>query len=247
MAGRLDGKVAVVTAAGQGIGRAIAEAFLREGATVWATDLDLAKLADLACERRQLDVLSTAAVDTFAAEVGGSDILVNCAGYVHHGTVLDCSEPDWDFSFDLNVKSMHRTIKALLPGMLGKGSASIVNISSGASTIKAAPNRYVYASTKAAVIGLTKAVAIDFITKGVRCNCICPGTVQSPSLDARIETLADSSRKREDEVRRMFIERQPMGRLGTAEEIAAAALYLAGDESAFTTGTAMIVDGGWSL
>ncbi|HYI91106.1 MAG TPA: SDR family oxidoreductase [Beijerinckiaceae bacterium] len=247
MAGRLDGKVAVVTAAGQGIGRAIAEAFLREGATVWATDLDLAKLADLACERRQLDVLSTAAVDTFAAEVGGSDILVNCAGYVHHGTVLDCSERDWDFSFDLNVKSMHRTIKALLPGMLQKGSASIVNISSGASTIKAAPNRYVYASTKAAVIGLTKAVAIDFITKGVRCNCICPGTVQSPSLDARIETLADSSRKREDEVRRMFIERQPMGRLGTAEEIAAAALYLAGDESAFTTGTAMIVDGGWSL
>ena len=247
MAGRLDGKVAVVTAAGQGIGRAIAEAFLREGATVWATDLDLAKLADLACERRQLDVLSTAAVDTFAAEVGGSDILVNCAGYVHHGTVLDCSERDWDFSFDLNVKSMHRTIKALLPGMLQKGSASIVNISSGASTIKAAPNRYVYASTKAAVIGLTKAVAIDFITKGVRCNCICPGTVQSPSLDARIETLADSSRKREDEVRQMFIERQPMGRLGTAEEIAAAALYLAGDESAFTTGTAMIVDGGWSL
>jgi 2-keto-3-deoxy-L-fuconate dehydrogenase len=247
MAGRLDGKVAVVTAAGQGIGRAIAEAFLREGATVWATDLDLAKLADLACERRQLDVLSTAAVDIFAAEVGGSDILVNCAGYVHHGTVLDCSERDWDFSFDLNVKSMHRTIKALLPGMLEKGSGSIVNISSGASTIKAAPNRYVYASTKAAVIGLTKAVAIDFITKGVRCNCICPGTVQSPSLDARIETLADSSRKREDEVRRMFIERQPMGRLGTAEEIAAAALYLAGDESAFTTGTAMIVDGGWSL
>jgi 2-keto-3-deoxy-L-fuconate dehydrogenase len=247
MAGRLDGKVAVVTAAGQGIGRAIAEAFLREGAAVWATDLDPAKLADLACERRQLDVLSTAAVEALSGEVGRADILVNCAGYVHHGTVLDCSERDWDFSFDLNVKSMHRTIKAFMPGMLEKGSASIVNISSGASTIKAAPNRYVYGSTKAAVIGLTKAVAIDFITKGVRCNCICPGTVQSPSLDARIETLADSSRKREEEVRRMFIERQPMGRLGTAEEIAAAALYLAGDESAFTTGTAMIVDGGWSL
>jgi 2-keto-3-deoxy-L-fuconate dehydrogenase len=235
MAGRLDGKVAVVTAAGQGIGRAIAEAFLREGAAVWATDLDPAKLADLACERRQLDVLSTAAVEALSGEVGRADILVNCAGYVHHGTVLDCSERDWDFSFDLNVKSMHRTIKAFMPGMLEKGSASIVNISSGASTIKAA------------VIGLTKAVAIDFITKGVRCNCICPGTVQSPSLDGRIETLAGSSNKPEDEVRRMFIERQPMGRLGTAEEIAAAALYLAGDESAFTTGTAMIVDGGWSL
>jgi 2-keto-3-deoxy-L-fuconate dehydrogenase len=240
MAGRLDGKVAVVTAAGQGIGRAIAEAFLREGATVWATDLDLAKLADLACERRQLDVLSTAAVDTFAAEVGGSDILVNCAGYVHHGTVLDCSERDWDFSFDLNVKSMHRTIKALLPGMLQKGSASIVNISSGASTIKAAPNRYVYASTKAAVIGLTKAVAIDFITKGVRCNCICPGTVETPSMLDRAAAAGPNGRE-------IFIARQPMGRLGTAEEIASLAVYLASGESAFTTGVAHVIDGGWTL
>jgi 2-keto-3-deoxy-L-fuconate dehydrogenase len=247
MAGRLQGKVAAVTAAGQGIGRAIAEAFAREGAVVWASDLDPAKLEGLEAERRQLDVLSTSAVEVFAAEVGGADILVNCAGYVHHGTVLDCSERDWDFSFDLNVKSMHRTIQAFLPGMLQRGGGSIVNISSGASTIKAAPNRYVYAATKAAVIGLTKAVAIDFITKGVRCNCICPGTVQSPSLDQRIATLAASSGKPEAEVQRMFIERQPMGRLGTAEEIAAAALYLAGDESAFTTGTAMIVDGGWSL
>jgi 2-keto-3-deoxy-L-fuconate dehydrogenase len=248
MAGRLNRKVAVVTAAGQGIGRAIAGAFIREGAMVWATDLDAAKLADLKqAKARKLDVLSTNAVESFADEVGGADILVNCAGYVHHGTVLDCSEKDWDFSFDLNVKSMHRTIKAFLPGMLQRGSGAIVNISSGASTIKAAPNRYVYAATKAAVIGLTKSVAIDFITKGVRCNCICPGTVQSPSLDGRITTLAAESGKSEDETRRIFVERQPMGRLGTAEEIAAAAVYLAADESAFTTGIAMIVDGGWSL
>jgi 2-keto-3-deoxy-L-fuconate dehydrogenase len=172
---------------------------------------------------------------------------VNCAGFVHHGTVLDCSEQDWDFSFDLNVKSMHRTIGAFLPGMLQRGSGAIVNISSAASTIKAAPNRYVYAATKAAVIGLTRAVAIDFITKGVRCNCICPGTVQSPSLDARIAALAASSSKSESEIRQLFIDRQPMGRLGTADEIAAAAVYLASDESDFTTGQAMIVDGGWSL
>ncbi|HST94557.1 MAG TPA: SDR family oxidoreductase [Microvirga sp.] len=247
MAGRLKGKVAVVTAAGQGIGRAIAETFIREGASVWATDLDPAKLADLEAERRKLDVLSSAAIEAFAAEVGRADILANCAGYVHHGTVLDCSDQDWDFSFDLNVKSMHRTTKAFLPGMLQRGSGAIVNISSGSSTIKVAPNRYVYTATKAAVIGLTKAVALDFITRGVRCNCICPGTIQSPSLDQRIATLADASNKPEDEVRRMFVERQPMGRLGTTDEVAAAALYLASDESAFTTGTAMIVDGGWSL
>jgi 2-keto-3-deoxy-L-fuconate dehydrogenase len=247
MAGRLKGKVAVVTAAGQGIGRAIAETFIREGASVWATDLDPAKLADLEAERRKLDVLSSAAIEAFAAEVGRADILANCAGYVHHGTVLDCSDQDWDFSFDLNVKSMHRTTKAFLPGMLQRGSGAIVNISSGSSTIKVAPNRYVYTATKAAVIGLTKAVALDFITRGVRCNCICPGTIQSPSLDQRIATLADASHKPEDEVRRMFVERQPMGRLGTTDEVAAAALYLASDESAFTTGTAMIVDGGWSL
>jgi len=248
MTGRLKGKVAVVTAAGQGIGRAIAEAFIREGAAVWATDLDPAKLAGLdPAKHNGLDVLSTEAVEAFAAEVGGSDILVNCAGYVHHGTVLDCSEQDWDFSFDLNVKSMHRMTKAFLPGMLRRGSGAIVNISSGASTIKEAPNRYVYAATKAAVIGLTKAIAIDFITRGVRCNCICPGTVQSPSLDHRIAALATSSGRSEEETRRMFVERQPMGRLGTTDEVAAAALYLASDESAFTTGTAMIVDGGWSL
>jgi 2-keto-3-deoxy-L-fuconate dehydrogenase len=248
MAGRLKGKVAVVTAAGQGIGRAIAEAFVREGATVWATDLDAGKLADLKrVKRRKLNVLSSRAVNAFAEKVGGIDVLANCAGFVHHGTVLDCSEEDWDFSFDLNVKSMHRTISAFLPGMLQRGSGSIVNISSGASTIKAAPNRYVYGATKAAVIGLTKAVAIDFITKGVRCNCICPGTIQSPSLDQRIAALAASSGKSEGEVRQLFIDRQPMGRLGTADEVAAAAVYLASDESDFTTGTAMIVDGGWSL
>lgn len=248
MAGRLKGKVAVVTAAGQGIGRAIAEVFVREGATVWATDVELAKLADLKrAKRRKLNVLSTRAVEAFAEKVGPIDVLVNCAGYVHHGTVLDCSEKDWDFSFDLNVKSMHRTVKAFVPGMLQNGSGAIVNIASGASTIKAAPNRYVYAATKAAVIGLTKAIAIDFITKGVRCNCICPGTIQSPSLDQRIAALAGSANKSEGEVRQMFVERQPMGRLGTADEVAAAALYLASDESDFTTGTAMIVDGGWSL
>jgi 2-keto-3-deoxy-L-fuconate dehydrogenase len=247
MTGRLNNKVAVVTAAGQGIGRAIAEAFLREGATVWATDLDPAKLADFEGAQRGLDVLSTSAVDAFAQEAGPIDILANCAGYVHHGTVLDCSEREWDFSFDLNVKSMHRMIRAFLPGMLERGSSSIVNISSGASTIKAAPNRYVYAATKAAVIGLTKAVAMDFITRGVRCNCICPGTVQSPSLDQRIASLAASSNRSEDETREMFVSRQPMGRLGTTDEIAAAAVYLAADESAFTTGTALIIDGGWSL
>jgi 2-keto-3-deoxy-L-fuconate dehydrogenase len=248
MAGRLKDKVAVVTAAGQGIGRAIAEAFVREGATVWATDIDTAKLEGLRrAKRRKLNVLSTRAVEAFAEKVGSIDVLANCAGYVHHGNVLDTSEQDWDFSFDLNVKSMHRTIRAFLPGMVERGSASIVNISSGASTIKAAPNRYAYGATKAAVIGLTKAVALDFITRGVRCNCICPGTIQSPSLDQRITALAASSHKSEPETRQMFVARQPMERLGTPEEIAAAAVYLASDESAFTTGTAMIVDGGWSI
>lgn len=248
MAGRLQGKTAVVTAAGQGIGRAISEAFQREGATVWATDLDATKVEGLnGAERRALDARSTEAVAALARETGPIDVLVNAAGFVHHGTVLDCSEQDWDFSFDLNVKSMHRTIKAFLPGMLERGGGSIVNISSGASSIKAAPNRYVYGATKAAVIGLTKAVAIDFITKSVRCNAICPGTIQSPSLDERIAALASTSGKSEDEARAMFIARQPMGRLGTVDEIAHAAVYLVSDESAFTTGTTLIVDGGWTL
>ena len=248
MTGRLEGKVAVVTAAGQGIGRAIAEAFLREGARVWATDVDRAKLDGLdGAERDTLDVLSNEAVEAFGRKVGRIHILANCAGFVAHGTVLDCDERAWEFSFDLNVKSMHRTIKAFLPGMLELGTGSIVNIASGASSVKAAPNRYVYGATKAAVIGLTKAVALDFIKEGVRANAICPGTIQSPSLDERIGALAGSLGKAEEDARALFVARQPMGRLGTAEEIAHVAVYLAADESAFTTGTAVIVDGGWSL
>lgn len=248
MAGRLEGKVAVVTAAGQGIGRAIAEAFLREGAEVWATDLDPDKLAGLGGARpRALDVRSTEAVAALARETGPVSVLVNAAGFVHHGTVLQCSEQDWDVSFDLNVKAMHRTITAFLPGMLERGGGSIITIASGASSIKAAPNRYVYGATKAAVIGLTKSVAIDFITRGVRCNAICPGTVQSPSLDGRIAALAAASGVSEEEARALFVARQPMGRLGTPEEIAAAAVYLASDESAFTTGTTLVIDGGWTL
>jgi 2-keto-3-deoxy-L-fuconate dehydrogenase len=248
MAGRLKGKVAVVTAAGQGIGRAIAEAFVREGAQVFATDVDVAKLEGIArAKRRKLDVLSTRAVQAFAAKTGPIDVLVNCAGFVHHGTILECDDKAWDFSFDLNVRSMHRMIKAYLPGMLAKGKGAIVNIASGASSVRGIPNRYVYGSTKAAVIGLTKAVAADFIQKGVRCNAIAPGTVQSPSLDERISALAASTGKSVEEARAAFVARQPMGRLGTAEEIAAAALYLASDESAFSTGTIVIVDGGFSL
>jgi 2-keto-3-deoxy-L-fuconate dehydrogenase len=248
MAGRLQGKVALVTAAGQGIGRAIAEAFVKEGATVWATDLDTAKLEGIgAAQSRALDALSTEAVDALAKEIGRIDVLVNAAGYVHHGTVFETTDRDWDFSFDLNVKSMHRTIKAFLPAMLEGGNGSIINIASGASSVKAAANRYVYGATKAAVIGLTKAMAMDFIRKGIRCNAICPGTIQSPSLDERIASQAKSSGQSEETVRQMFVDRQPMGRLGTAEEIAQMAVYLAADESRFTTGQIHLVDGGWSL
>jgi 2-keto-3-deoxy-L-fuconate dehydrogenase len=248
MAGRLKGKIAVVTAAGQGIGRAIAEAFVAEGATVHATDLDVAKLEGLArAKKRKLDVRSTKAVEAFAAKTGPIDILVNCAGYVHHGTILDCDDAAWDFSFDLNVRSMHRTIKAFLPAMLDKGGGSIVNIASGASSVRGVPNRYVYGTTKAAVIGLTKSVAADFIKRGIRANAICPGTIQSPSLDERIATLARDTKQPEDKVRQAFIDRQAMGRLGTAEEVAMLALYLASDEASYTTGHIHLVDGGFAL
>ena len=248
MAKRLTGKIAVVTAAGHGIGRAIAELFVAEGATVYATDLDRAKLDGIArAKKLKLDVRSTRAVEALAAKTGPIDILVNAAGFVHHGTVLDTSEADWDFSFDLNVKSMHRTIKAFLPGMLDKGGGSIVNIASGASSVRGVPNRYAYGATKAAVIGLTKAVAIDFIRKGIRANAICPGTIQSPSLDERIKALAASTGQSLDATRKAFIDRQPIGRLGTAEEIAYLALYLASDESSYTTGQIHLADGGFAL
>lgn len=248
MAGRLKGKIAVVTAAGAGIGQAIAQAFVAEGATLWATDINREALDAIPrAKRTKLDVLSDRQVARFAEKVGGIDILVNAAGYVHQGTIFETSDKDWDFSFDLNVKSMHRMTKALLPGMLSRGKGSVINISSGASSIKGAPNRYVYGATKAAVIGLTKALAVDFIAKGIRANAICPGTVQSPSLDQRIAAVASSTGKSEAEVRAMFVARQPMGRLGTAEEVALLAVYLASDESAFTTGAVHMVDGGWTL
>jgi 2-keto-3-deoxy-L-fuconate dehydrogenase len=248
MAGRLKGKIAVVTAAGQGIGRAIAEAFVREGAIVWATDRDTDKLEGLSrAKRRKLDVLSDKAVNSFAEKVGTIDILVNAAGFVHHGSVLECDDKDWDFSMNLNVKSMHRTIKAFIPGMLAKGAGSIVNIASGAGSVRGIPNRYVYGASKAAVIGLTKAVAADFIKKGVRANAICPGTIQSPSLDERIATLAKTQGITEQAARQAFIDRQPMGRLGTAEEIAMLAVYLASDEASYTTGQIHLADGGFAL
>lgn len=253
--GRLEGKRAFLTAAGQGIGRATAEAFAREGAEVIATDVDPAKLEGLeaagVARLEPLNVLDTGAVFALAERVGPIDVLFNCAGYVHHGTVLETSEKDWDFTFDLNVKSMHRTISAFLPGMLERAaqrgaSGSIVNIASGASSIRGIPNRYVYGASKAAVIGLTKAVAADFIRRGIRCNAIAPGTVLSPSLEGRIETLGKEMGGK-DKAFEMFVARQPMGRLGTAEEMAAVAVYLAGEESAFTTGIVISSDGGFSL
>jgi len=247
MSGRLAGKIALVTAAGQGIGRATAIAFADEGAVVWATDISEPLLETLSHDwpgirTHRLDVRESQAVAAFAVEVGTIDVLFNCAGYVHHGNILDCAEKDWDFSFDLNVKSMYRTCRAFLPAMLKAGKGSIINVSSAVSSIKGVPNRFAYGTTKAAVIGLTKAIAADFIRSGIRCNAICPGTVQSPSLDQRIAAQGDV-----EKVRAEFVARQPMGRLGRPEEIAALAVYLASDESRFTTGQTHIIDGGFAL
>jgi 2-keto-3-deoxy-L-fuconate dehydrogenase len=252
MALRLQGKLALVTAAGQGIGRAIAEAFAAEGARVIATDLEEKKLEGIESVKRcKLDVRSTAAIEALAKETatefGALDVLVNCAGYVHHGSVLDCSEQDWDFSFDLNVKSMHRMIKAFLPGMLQKKAGSIVNISSAVSSIRGVPDRYAYGATKAAVIGLTKAVAADFIRQGIRANAICPGTIESPSLEDRIKDRSHATGKSLAEVEKAFVERQPLGRLGRPEEVAALAVFLASDESSYITGQPHLVDGGMAL
>ena len=250
MADRLKGKVAFCTAAAAGIGRATAMAFAREGARVIASDLNRAGLAGLeeagVAELIGLDARDSAAIEAEANRLGAVDVLFNAAGFVHHGSVLEATEQEWDFAFDLNVKSMHRTIKAFLPGMLRQGKGSIINIASTVGAAKAAPNRYIYGASKAAVVGLTKAVAIDFIGKGIRCNCICPGTIATPSLEDRIRALGRQLGG-EDKAREMFIARQPMGRLGTAEEIAYAAVYLAADESAYMTGSSIIPDGGFTL
>lgn len=251
MSQRLAGKHAFVTAAGQGIGRAIAEAFVREGASVLATDLHEGGLLSLAaasgCRTRVLDVTDADSIHAAVGTAGRVDVLVNAAGHVHAGTVLDCSEDEWDFAFELNVRSQYRMIKAFLPGMLAAGGGSIINIASVASSIRGLPNRFVYGTTKAAVIGLTKAVAADFVARGVRCNAICPGTVDSPSLRERIAAQARSTGQPVAQVEAAFVARQPMGRLGSPAEIAALAIYLASDESAFTTGTALVADGGLTL
>ncbi|MBT5497421.1 MAG: SDR family oxidoreductase [Alphaproteobacteria bacterium] len=246
MTERLQSKSVLVTAAARGIGKAIAERFASEGATVMATDLDGEELAVLRSHEgiatRILDVTDAAAVNELAATLGRVDVLCNIAGFVHNGSILDVTDEDWDFSFDLNVKSMYRTIRAFLPAMLESGGGSIINMASVASSLRGLPFRFVYGASKAAVIGLTKSVAADYVAEGIRCNCICPGTVESPSLEARIAAFDDP-----ELARRNFIARQPMGRLGTAEEIAAMAVYLASDESAYATGTAFVVDGGVTL
>jgi len=249
MAGRLKGKKTLITAAGQGIGRSTVLAFAREGAQVLATDIDPESLASLKKEFPEiatnietcvLDVNNLKAIQQLAKETGSIDVLFNCAGFVHHGTVLDCEESDWDISFDLNVRSMYRMVKAFLPAMLESGGGSIVNMSSVASSVKGLPNRFVYGASKAAVVGLTKSIAADFITQNIRCNAICPGTVESPSLQARIKAQGGNY----EDVLSAFIARQPIGRIGTPEEIAALAVYLASDESSYTTGVAWSIDGG---
>ncbi len=238
--GRLEGKTCLVTAAGQGIGRASVIAMQAEGAKVFATDVDAAKLADLpGVEAFALDVTDDASVAAALARVGEPDVLFNCAGYVAHGTILDCDPKDWDFSMTLNVTAMFRMIRAFLPGMIANGGGSIINMASVVSSIVAIPNRFAYGTSKAAVIGLTKSVAADFITQGIRCNAICPGTVESPSLEGRLQSTGDY-----DAARKAFIARQPMGRIGRPEEIAALVVYLASDESKYTTGVAHVIDGG---
>ena len=248
MAGRLAGKTAFITAAAQGIGRASALAYAAEGAVVIATDINEAKLADLGHGITTHRMDSTDAVDVarVMGGVGPIDILFNCAGYVHQGTILDSTEADWDFAFALNVRSMVSAIRAVLPGMIVRGRGSIINMSSGASSIKGAPNRCVYGTSKAAVVGLTKSVAADFVKSGIRCNAICPGTVQTPSLDDRIAANAAQAGSVE-KARTDFIARQAMGRLGSPEEIAALAVYLGSDETQFITGQTIVIDGGWTL
>ena len=245
MTGRLEGKTAIITAAGQGMGRATVLAFLREGARVWATDIDAAKLETLhdhaGVTVRRLDVLKAAEIEDFSKEIDAPDILFNCAGFVHNGSILDCDEDAFDFSVNLNIRAMYRMIRAFLPGMIARGGGAIVNMASVASTVIAAPNRFIYGTTKAAVIGLTKSVALDYVGQGIRANAICPGTVESPSLQDRMRALGDY-----DQARAGFIARQPMGRLGTAEEVAELVVYLASNESAFMTGNAVVIDGGWA-
>ena len=250
MAGRLAGKRALVTAAAQGIGRATALAFAAEGASVLATDIaedKLAPLADALIATRRLDVTEDDAIAALAVELGPLDVLFNCAGFVHHGTILDAAPIDWDASFAINVRSMYLMIRAFLPKMLERGGASIINMASTVSSIKGAPDRCVYGATKAAVIGLTKSVAADFIAAGIRCNAICPGTIETPSLEDRIAAQGARVVGGAEAARRGFVDRQPLGRLGTAEEVAALAVYLASDESSFTTGAIHVIDGGFTL
>lgn len=250
MAGRLQGKTALITAAGQGIGRATVDAYLSEGARVIAVDINDAHLRALdalpGCVARKLDVTDAAAIAALAGEIGRVDILFNCAGYVGQGSILECDDASWDFSFELNVRSMYRLIQAFLPAMVSHGAGSIINMASVASSIKGVANRFVYTTTKAAVVGMTKSVAFDFVAKGVRCNAICPGTVESPSLQQRIEATAHDSGQSVEQVKAAFVARQPVGRIGQAAEIAALAVYLGSDESGFTTGTTQVIDGGWS-